>query len=163
MRVVPASTARSLATAGGNAVKKTEAPSAERIARAGERQRALNVVTGNGCGYCCGKLSMGPRGTTLECAVLIDEACTPEQAKAANGCPIPKLYAQVWNFERLDVTPEEVMELVPYLPQADAAATDTGTSAEVVNEPPPVIGQEAVHLKQGTGTSDEGEAVADPG
>ncbi len=121
-------------------------------------------------------LVIGTRESAVVNSVLVVikvTALSPEMEAAAKGCKIPALYATIGNFQRLDVTSEEVMALVPSLdapapapepappePAAFVASKANPSKAPVAVEVPAAVDVEETSSDTPLAPSDE-EAGSD--
>lgn len=116
---IAVSTIRNITRASGEKVW----PTAEELAERRRRQELFNIVTGQGCGDCCGLTPLGgPDGSEFVCPLQRDEALfqrlTPEQQALVPTCGVPALYAGLRDGTRDSVTVEEVHGACPFISYA---------------------------------------------
>lgn len=107
------------------------------------RMRHLSMCM-RACMACAKRHTLGPNGTTLECAALANSAeglgfhLTVEQRAKAKACPIPGIYADIHQGKRDTLTEGELLPLIPFEPaswlvaavEEEAAAAETDAAQD---------------------------------
>jgi hypothetical protein len=97
-------------------------PAGDRLPWAHLRQGMLNIITGEGCGVCCGGVTPLEGGQRIECPMRA-KLLPKEQESLARTCSLPQLYAEVWAMRR-QVTTAEVVAARPEVPWQEWKTTE---------------------------------------